>query len=126
MSRTVYRTPLYGIRCHYGAWWLGSQFEAITWFGHIHFNCSRDDLCAKFASPTLLRTERHEHIHILQARSFRTRYLGFYAFYIYYWFRGLLRFRNRMQAYRQIPFEREAYACEHIEGYAQSHWRDYV
>ena len=121
-----HHTPVYGIRCHHGAWWLGKRFEAITWFGHIYFNCSKHELDAKLTSPALLRTERHEHIHIMQARSFRTRYLGFYAFYLFYWLRGLFRFRNRMQAYYAIPFEREAYACEDRADFAQSRWRDYV
>lgn len=125
MKHTSYRTPLYGIRCHHGAWWLGRGFEAITWFGHIFFNCTKEELEAKLVSPALLRTERHEHVHLLQAKTFRTRYLGFYILYVAYWLRNLVRYRNTMKAYYEIPFEREAYACEDLEDYQQSRWREY-
>lgn len=120
-----FTTPIYGIRCHYGAWWLSRRFEAITWFGHIFFNCTKDELAAKLHSPALLRTERHERIHLLQARSFKTRYLAFYTLYVAWWLRNLVHYRNAMKAYYNIPFEREAYENEHQEEYPATHWRDY-
>ena len=121
-----FRTPVYGIRCHYGAWWIGGRFEAITWFGRIYFNCSREALREKLRSPELQRTERHERIHMLQVRRFRTRYMGFYLYYIYYFFKAFFRCHSWMKAYYENPFEREAYSCEGIEDYTESHWRDYI
>lgn len=118
-------SPVYHLRCRCGAWWLNRKFEAITLFGTIFFNCAKSELSEKLRSPALLRTERHEHIHILQARSFRTRYLGFYLFYVGWWLRNLLKYHNAMKAYYEIPFEREAYANENLHTYNQSHWRDY-
>jgi len=123
--KTRLRTPIYGIRCHYGAWWLSRRFEAITWFGHIFFNCTKDELAAKLHSPALLRTESHERIHLLQARSFKTRYLAFYTLYVAWWLRNLVHYRNAMKAYYNIPFEREAYENEQREEYPATHWRDY-
>lgn len=124
--KIIFRTPVYGIRCHYGAWWLSRRFEAITWFGHIFFNCTKDELAKKLLSPDMQRTERHEHIHLMQAKTFRTRYFGFYLFYIYFWLRALVHYRNRMKAYYAIPFEREAYSCEKIENYSKSNWKEYI
>lgn len=124
--KPIYITPLYGIRCHYGAWWIGRRFEAIAWFGRIYFNCNEQRLKEKLRSPEIIRTERHERIHLLQVKSFRTRYFGFYVYYIYYWLRGFVQYGNSMKAYYAVPFEREAYSCERIEGYAVSRWRDYL
>ena len=121
-----YITPLYGIRCHYGAWWLGRRFEAITWFGRIYFNCNEQKLKEKLLSPEMVRTERHERIHLMQVKTFRTRYFGFYIYYIYFWLKAILRYRNRMKAYYATPFEREAYCCENIENYQESKWREYI
>lgn len=118
-------SPRFGIRCYAHKWKFFKQFEAITWFGSIHFNCTRDELVRKMTSPDMLRTERHEQIHILQARSFRTRYLGFYLFYIYYWLRNVTRYGFTLEAYKAIPFEREAYANDTKENYPESHWREY-
>lgn len=118
-------TPRFGIPCYARKWIFFKQFEAITWFGTIHFNCSRDELARKMSSPAMLRTERHEHIHILQAQTFRTRYLGFYFFYLYYWFRNVLRLGFTLNAYFDIPFEREAYANDNLDNYPESHWRQY-
>lgn len=119
------RSPRFGIRCYPGAWWIGKKFEAITWFGTIHFHCSHEELERKMHTPEMLRTERHEHIHMLQARSFRTRYAGFYLAYLGYWIRNIFRYGFTMQAYREIPFEREAYANECLPDYHATRWRDY-
>lgn len=120
------RSPRFKIRCHPNAWWLNRRFEAITWFGAIHFGCTRDELTRKISSQSFLQTECHEHIHILQARSFRTRYFGFYITYLYYWIRNIFRYGLTKKAYVEIPFEREAYANDQILDYPQSNWRNYT
>lgn len=119
------RTPIHNIRCRYGAWWLGHNYEAITWFGTIWFNCTKTELQKKLNNPDFARTERHEYIHLLQAKSFKTKYLGFYLYYIAYWLRNLIKFRNTYSAYLNIPFEKEAYANENDNSYQQSRWRNY-
>lgn len=124
MSRPVY-SPQYSIPCYSNTWWLGRRFECITWFGTIRFRCGRDELERKLQSPAMLRTERHEHIHMLQAQSFRTRYVGFYLAYLCYWLRNVLRYRSAFRAYCEIPFEREAYANEHFPDYSVTRWRSY-
>jgi hypothetical protein len=54
------------------------------------------------------RTRRHEAEHLAQAR--RAGLLHFYGTYLADWLRGLVRTRNLDAAYRQIRWERLAYA----------------
>ena len=68
----------------------------------------------------------HERIHMLQAESFKTKYFGFYCYYIGYWIKNLFKYGFNMDAYDNIPFEREAYANELNFEYNETHWRDYV
>jgi len=59
-------------------------------------------------NPVLIN---HEKIHLRQQAE-----LGIVFFYLWYsleFLYGLLRFRNRREAYNRISFEREAYAHEH-------------
>ena len=56
-------------------------------------------------------TKNHERIHLKQQEELLI--FGFYALYVYYWLKGMKKYkgskRQRMLAYRNIPFEREAY-----------------
>lgn len=52
----------------------------------------------------------HERIHTRQ--QWELLFLFFYFWYLIEWIVHLLRLRNRMQAYRAISFEREAYQHE--------------
>ena len=62
-------------------------------------------------TPSLLR---HEMVHTAQMRE--TLYAGFYIMYAAEW---LIRLPMRGRAYRNISFEREAYAGMHTPGYLQ-------
>lgn len=60
-------------------------------------------------------TRRHEAIHYHQWRE-----LGFLLFsllYGFYYLLNFIRYRDGSDAYMAIPFEREAYACDGLEGY---------
>lgn len=59
----------------------------------------------------------HEFIHTLQQRELL--FLGFYLLYLVEWGIGLLRYRDRHVAYRNISFEREAYAHQDDMNYAR-------
>jgi hypothetical protein len=67
----------------------------------------------------------HERIHIEQQRELYI--VGFYVLYVGYWLRGLL--TGADDAYRSIPFEREAYGKERDLGYLSFRkphsWRQY-
>ncbi len=52
----------------------------------------------------------HEAIHFRQALELLV--VGFYGLYILNWLVNLFIYRDRKKAYRQIVFEKEAYACE--------------
>lgn len=60
----------------------------------------------------------HERIHTAQMREML--FLPFYVVYILEWLLRLVRFRNLNKAYRNISFEREAYANGNDLGYLQS------
>lgn len=74
-----------------------SDFLAITLFGLV------------FAKRNLTGYEQnHEAIHIRQGRE-----LLWFIFYLWYgveWLVRLIQYRDRKRAYRNISFEREAYA----------------
>lgn len=59
----------------------------------------------------------HEEIHTAQMKE--TLYVFFYLWYIAEWLVRLMQYRNFRKAYRNISFEREAYACESDMGYLQ-------
>ena len=82
--------------------WLPVRgFSAINLFGIIFV---RKGVAI---TPVLLR---HEHIHTRQQRELL--WLGFYLWYILEYLYNIIIYRNRWKAYRNIRFEREAYAHE--------------
>lgn len=58
---------------------------------------------------------RHETIHLRQQLEMLI--LPFYVAYLGNYLYNLAKFRNHNEAYREIVFEREAYANEHTPGY---------
>lgn len=56
------------------------------------------------------RELRHETVHLWQQATLLV--VPFYILYILFWIVGLLRYRDSYRAYREIPFERSAYALE--------------
>ena len=75
------------------------------------------------ASKTLLN---HEKIHIEQGRELY--YVGFWALYFYYFLRGVVRF-GAYEAYKSIPFEREAYGNQanlnYLSRRPKNNWKTY-
>lgn len=115
-----------GLKCHWNFWLLPKRFLAITLFGHVFFNISKEKVKRHLLSRAGKNTIQHERIHTLQADSFKTKYLGFYLYYIAYWVRNLFVYGVKdIDAYRNIPFEREAFANDHLEDYGPSKWREY-
>ena len=80
-------------------------FSAINLFGVIF---TRNEILSE-------RTLRHEAIHTAQMRE--TLFIPFYLWYGLEWLFRLVQYRNRMQAYRNISFEREAFANDRNENY---------
>ena len=75
---------------------MGRDFLAICLFGFI------------FSVRPLNKTEiNHERIHAVQQRELL--YLPFFLWYFLEWLVLLLKYRDRMEAYRHIRFEEEAY-----------------
>ena len=56
------------------------------------------------------RTRTHEIIHLHQQRELLL--IGFYLLYVLFWLRGLWKTGSFHAAYREIPFEKEAYAYD--------------
>jgi len=82
--------------------WVPKGFSGITVYPFI------------FARENYLRTHKtfvnHEKIHLRQ--QIELLILPFFIWYILEFFIRLIQFRNRKKAYRNISFEREAYANE--------------
>lgn len=76
------------------------RFHAITLFPFVFYN----------GAELNEREVRHETVHLWQQVALLL--VGFYVLYIVFWLIGLLRYRNRDRAYRDIPFERSAYILE--------------
>ena len=53
------------------------------------------------------QTRTHEVIHLRQQRELLL--IGFYLLYVAFWIYGVIRFKSFHAAYRNIPFEKEAY-----------------
>jgi len=66
-------------------------------------------------------TKRHETIHFQQY--LETLFIGFLLFYFATWVFGLFIMRDKEEAYRNIPFEKEAYAYQNDENYLQNRKR---
>ena len=81
---------------HIKPWLLGKNFIAICLFGFI------------FSVQPLNRKEiNHELIHAAQQKELL--YLPFFIWYFLEWLFLLVKYRDRMKAYRHIRFEKEAY-----------------
>lgn len=116
----------YGIKFHWNFKLLHRSFGAITLFGHVFIRKSKEALIKWLDTFSGRKMANHERIHTIQAESFKTKYLGFYCYYLGYWVKNLFIYGPNMDAYRNIPFEREAYANELNFEYNETHWRDYV
>ena len=55
-------------------------------------------------------TKNHEAIHWEQYKELFI--IGFLVMYLFFWVRGLIRYKDGKIAYAMIPFEQEAYACD--------------
>ena len=89
---------------------------AITIFPFI---ISREEM-----SPETLN---HETIHIHQQRELLL--IPFYLLYAYYYFKGLIKYKDKHRAYYMIPFEQEAYQNDNNLDYLKNRkwfaWRRY-
>ncbi len=93
------------------------DFLAITLFGLVF---SKRELTGE--------EQNHEAIHIRQGRE-----LLWFIFYLWYgveWLVRLIQYRDRIQAYYNISFEREAYSNQHNLNYLNSRkwysWAKYI
>lgn len=84
------------------------DFHAITLFPFIFYNGGR----------MTERDIRHETVHLWQQATLLV--VPFYVLYLLFWIVGLLRYRDRKRAYREIPFERSAYRLEGQQGLKRS------
>lgn len=115
-----------GLKIHWNFKLLPKYFEAITLFGHVYDIKKKDDLRKFLKSYSGKLMVNHERIHTLQAKTFKTRYLGFYVYYLWYWIIGLFKYGTKNNAsYYNIPFEREAFKNEKDFSYSASKWKDY-
>jgi hypothetical protein len=95
-------------------------FSAINLFGII--------FARREFKPLSPQTVNHERIHTRQM--IETLFVGFYLIYIVNFIALLLVKRNRMEAYRNIAFEKEAYYFQHHNNYLENrkcfYWMGYL
>lgn len=82
-----------------------------------------------FCRGELSKTQRrHETIHFHQQLELFI--FGFFLLYVVFWIRGLAKYKDAKTAYRESPFEREAYANErkytYLEKRALWSWTAYI
>lgn len=101
-------------------------YAGITLFGHV-FTCYKKDYLKEYVKTSRgKRFVNHENIHCIQARSLKGTWLIFYILYIFYWIKNLFTIGFNHKAYREIPFEKEAYANEWDFNYKESKWKNYI
>lgn len=93
------------------------QYLGINLFGILFV---RKEYEADMKSNIQMRKEviNHEQIHTAQMQELW--YIPFYLIYIFWHIKLLLKTRNNTEAYRQNPFELEAYANDHNLNYLQT------
>lgn len=115
----------YGLKFHPNFKLLHKNFSAITLFGHVFTRRNELELKAYLATYSGKKMANHERIHMLQASTFKTKYFMFYVKYLGYWIKNLFNYGFGMDAYYNIPFEKEAYENELDFQYEESKWEDY-
>ena len=70
----------------------------------------------------------HEKIHLVQQRELWV--VGFYLLYVFFWFKARIKGISNDNAYRSIPFEKEAYKHQNNFKYLNNRkpyaWRDFI
>ena len=67
------------------------------------------------------KTRRHETIHFQQ--QIELLFVGQWVLYLVFWLVGLVRYRDGKKAYKENPFEREAFRHDDDEGYLATRHR---
>ena len=75
-----------------------------------------------------ITTYNHEKIHLVQQRELWV--VGFYLLYVFFWFKARIKGISNDNAYRSIPFEKEAYKHQNNFKYLNNRkpyaWRDFI
>ena len=90
--------------------WVVSVY-AITLFPFIISSSEMDEF-----------TMNHELIHYEQQKELYL--IGFYVLYVYDYIKGVLKYQDKEQAYRNIRFEQEAYSNDSNLGYISKRQRN--
>lgn len=99
----------------------------LSWFINIHAITIYPFIICRTVLEK--RTRSHEFIHIAQQKELWV--IGFYVLYVWYWVKNIVWKKMSLhQAYRNIPFEIEAYENEHNDIYALTRdrmaWRQWT
>ncbi len=80
-------------------YWPLKKYDAITLPWGIYFKASQANV-----QPSLLK---HEMVHVAQIEKYSMP--GFYCLYLFYYLKGLIKYKSHALAYRNNPLELEAY-----------------
>lgn len=119
-----------GLKLKYSSWIPFKGYYAITLFGYL---VRRNEYKG---TPVTKTTYNHESIHVEQAYDFGLGFFGYFIFYILYILEWLMKVLYsiftlfKVQAYRSISFEQEAYDnqfdLEYIKTRKRFNWIKYI
>lgn len=121
-----------GVKIHTNFKLLFKGYAAITLFGHIFCRANKKEVETWIDDYRGQVMVNHEIFHIAQGRDMG--WFKFYCAYLGYWIRNIFKY-GPSKAYKNIPFEREAYANQHLLKYwsdvggehalNETHWKEY-
>lgn len=92
--------------------------KLLPFKGYVAINLFGIIFARKEFKPISERTLNHELIHTAQIKELL--YIFFYIWYAIEWIVRLIQYRDRLSAYYNISFEREAYSNQNNLGYLRS------
>lgn len=110
----------------YGKFWLlGKNTIGLAFYPYIFLNKPYFESILFFKESKLAQTERHERIHIRQQQELFV--IPFYVLYFLFYFINIFK---KVDSYRNIPFEKEAYAnddnLEYLKTRKKFAWTKYL
>lgn len=102
------------------------NYSLITLFGTVWTRKSLEVMLRYVQTYNGIKSMNHENIHVLQEKALPLGWITYYAVYIWYFLICFFCTFNWKLSYKTIPFEVEAYQCEHDFDYNKSYWKDYI
>ena len=101
---------------------------SFGWWVWCRGNLDLKSIAGKTRREAAAETVRHETIHFQQ--QLELLFVGQWLLYVFYWLKGLIKYKDGAVAYRESPFEREAYENDQNLNYLKNRerfaWRKHI